>query len=41
MGELVKHERILDKIYTIVGDGTTDVILNGKVMLKLGSGILS
>ena len=36
MGELVKHERILDKIYTIVGDGTTDVIFRfGNSFLNL------
>ena len=43
MGELVKHERILDKIYTIVGDGTTDVILNGKgnVKVRFGNSFLN
>lgn len=38
MKELVRHERILGKVYTLVGDEGTDIILNGKGNVKIRFG---
>lgn len=41
--ELIKQEKVLDKIYTIVGDEGTDIILNskGNVKVRFGNSFLN
>ena len=43
MAELVRHENVLGKIYTVVGDDGTDIILNskGNVKVRFGNSFLN